>query len=95
MKKLQACFAAVCALLFFVSLCLPAHAGQRITGCAPWIAAWYTIPPAPYGEKVSWICKECAKEYTLTVKQTFDNVELDKITKLHDESSELICPKRR
>jgi len=31
----------------------------------------------------------------LTVKQTFDNVELDKITKLHDESSELICPKRR
>ncbi len=33
MKKLQACFAAVCALLFFVSLCLPAHAGQRITGC--------------------------------------------------------------
>ena len=83
MKKLQACFAAVCALLFFVSLCLPAHAGQRI------------LPDAPYGEKVSWICKECAKEYTLTVKQTFDNVELDKITKLHDESSELICPKRR
>lgn len=33
MKKLHACFAAVCALLFFVSLCLPAHAGQRITGC--------------------------------------------------------------
>ena len=33
MKKLQACFAAVCALLFFVSLPFTAHAEQRITGC--------------------------------------------------------------
>ncbi len=33
MKKLRACFASICALLFFVSLCLPARAEQRITGC--------------------------------------------------------------
>lgn len=33
MKKLRACFSAICALLFFVSLCLPVRAEQRITGC--------------------------------------------------------------